>query len=221
MGYRTQFFGKIIWGESSRSPHPGPTNTPSEALSLPPEGVMQRRPLVQCVFSAKQGAQWQSGARNGDKAPKRPASQPAPVHSSDEEDYLGELRALIARVETLEKEQTLCDAGLGNGGNTSSTTPPPQRSPRMGKGERLRQYLSSRTSSLEGSEVPVRPNPGTSQRVDDAQAAHHHLHHLLLVRQREPSRWQVRPFLGTANSGPECGIPRRESQCQRSPHFRP
>lgn len=92
------------------------------ALRLPPEGgaQQQRRPLVSGPSIAK------GGKKHGGKSPKRPAPQPAPAHSIDEEGDLGNLRALIARVEALEKEQTLCDfrprkAGWVGGGESFGT----------------------------------------------------------------------------------------------------
>lgn len=40
----------------------------------------------------------------------------------------------------------------------------------MGKGERLKRYLASRTSGYDGMEIPSPTTPGTSQRADQVQA---------------------------------------------------
>lgn len=45
--------------------------------------------------------------KSGGKAPKRSVRAPARVDSSDEEEDTGDLRALLARVEALEKEVAL------------------------------------------------------------------------------------------------------------------
>ncbi|XP_066484678.1 uncharacterized protein [Tiliqua scincoides] len=87
--------------------------------------------------------------KSGGKAPKRPPPNPAPASSSDEENDTAELRALVARVEALEKEKAMRDAGLGDGGSTSGAPPPSRKSTRKGRGAKLMEILSSRLTALE------------------------------------------------------------------------
>ncbi|KAJ6655396.1 hypothetical protein lerEdw1_005454 [Lerista edwardsae] len=121
--------------------------------------------------------------KSGGKAPKRPNPVPETVNSSDEDEEMAQLKALIARVDALEREQKLREAGLGDGGGTSGVAVP-RRSNRKGRGEKLKQLLSSRLSSLEmttgqqpqrdapdaaevdgsgAEEVPVAPHGGHAQ----------------------------------------------------------
>lgn len=94
------------------------------------------------------------------KAPKCPPPQkePCPASSSEEVDA-SVLRALLHRVEALEKEVADREAGSDDGGEASgvSTAPvaPLHCSTHPGHGNKVYRALSSRVSSLKGSPLEM------------------------------------------------------------------
>lgn len=78
---------------------------------------------------------------------------------------MGELKALLAWVEALEREQSLHKAGLEDTGGTSSA--PLQEIHKEREGEKLKQILSSKLTAIEKATGDVQSAPAATTVIQD------------------------------------------------------